>query len=203
MEAKIIGFPDDRSKPVDAFLSKAETKELDRILSDERVVGYALIGPDGEELSVNGLWSAVSSAIFANVLRLAERIGSELGEDQGSPVVAVPSGHHHVPLAGAPVAPKLEVCHPLPGLGECAAAAIPPMIPLHPLSPTPPPHSAAQSHRPDPLSSAINRPLAHPRSPLPMIRASHLRPRPPSASFSPALYAMGPVGEVPDPCVRD
>ena len=96
MEAKIIGFPDDRSTPVDAFLSEAETNELDRILSDQRVVGFALIGPDGAELAVNGLWSDVSAAIFANVLRLAQRIGSELGEDQGDPVVFVETREYEI-----------------------------------------------------------------------------------------------------------
>lgn len=96
MEAKIIGFPDDRSTASSDFLSNAEAKELDRIIADERVVGFALIGPDGEEIAVDGLWADVSPAIFANVLRLAQRIGSELGEDQGDPVIFVETRQYEI-----------------------------------------------------------------------------------------------------------
>lgn len=94
MEAKIIGFPEEATQSPASFLSDVEAMELDRILADERVVGFALIGADGEELAVDGIWAEKSAAIFANFLRLADRIGEELGEKDVDPVVfAETSGH--------------------------------------------------------------------------------------------------------------
>jgi hypothetical protein len=96
MQAKIIGFPDEKLAPSSDFLSDVEARELDRIIADERVVGFALIGPQGEELAVDGLWSDRSAAIFAHVLRLADRIGGELGEDPADPVLFIETKEYEI-----------------------------------------------------------------------------------------------------------
>ncbi|MEM7545784.1 MAG: roadblock/LC7 domain-containing protein [Pseudomonadota bacterium] len=96
MEAKVIGFPDEKGGSSASFLSDVEAKELDRILADERVVGFALIGADGEELAVDGIWAEKSAAIFANVMRLADRIGEELGEKDVDPVVFAETANHEI-----------------------------------------------------------------------------------------------------------
>ncbi|MEM7507390.1 MAG: hypothetical protein AAF415_11650 [Pseudomonadota bacterium] len=64
------------------FLTSQETVELARLQQDNSVVGYSLLGMDGEELQGSGHWTDMIAPVFANVADLANKLGEELGETE-------------------------------------------------------------------------------------------------------------------------
>lgn len=67
---------------VGRYLTSEETVELARIQRDASVIGYAVLALDGTEVEAGGTWSSMLAPVFSNVFDLADRMGSELGEQE-------------------------------------------------------------------------------------------------------------------------
>lgn len=67
---------------VGRFLTSQETVELARLQQDNSVIGYCLLGMDGEELQGSGHWKQTIAPVFANAIDLAEKVGEEFGEPE-------------------------------------------------------------------------------------------------------------------------
>lgn len=69
------------------FLTPSESAELKRIKEDPSVVGFSLIAQDGTELEASGAFQESSSAVFANIFDVADRMGDEFGVEDICPAI--------------------------------------------------------------------------------------------------------------------
>lgn len=81
MRLRLVGFDDENSEGAE-HLEPEERAELDKVLKDPAVEGLTLLTRDGLELRAQGVWSDVGAAVFANVMRIVDRIGEEFGEQE-------------------------------------------------------------------------------------------------------------------------
>lgn len=70
---------------VSNFLTAQETVELARLQQDNSVIGYCILGMEGEELQSSGAWSEMIGPVIANVITMADKIGEEFGEQESCP----------------------------------------------------------------------------------------------------------------------
>ena len=80
-------FARDRANTNPGYLSAEETVEIARIQSDESIIGYAILKPNGEEIDSGGAWKDMLAPIFANIFYLADRLGGDFGESENCPML--------------------------------------------------------------------------------------------------------------------
>lgn len=74
------------STSLGTLLSDREQDELQKIVSGDQVVGYAVFDGEGAAVKLSGV-SENSVAVFSNLMDIAERIGTELGESAPRPAM--------------------------------------------------------------------------------------------------------------------
>ena len=73
---------------LDDHVSESEQKEVDKILADDRVMGFAVFDLGGEAVQKSDV-SETTVAVVSNLLDIAERVGTELGESAPRPAMMV------------------------------------------------------------------------------------------------------------------
>lgn len=73
---------------LDEYVSESEHSEVDKILADDRVFGFAVFDLGGEAVQKSDV-SETTVAVVSNLLDVAERIGTELGESSPRPAMMV------------------------------------------------------------------------------------------------------------------
>lgn len=70
------------------YVSESEQNEVDKILADDRVMGFAVFDLGGEAVQKSDV-SETTVAVVSNLLDIAERVGTELGENAPRPAMMV------------------------------------------------------------------------------------------------------------------
>ncbi|MEL6794447.1 MAG: hypothetical protein AAFP78_13385 [Pseudomonadota bacterium] len=80
MKLKLVGLNGDPDPVVEQYLAAEEIGELDALAADASVIGLHVMTRDGAVVRSEGIWAELAPPVFANVMRLAARIGEEFGE---------------------------------------------------------------------------------------------------------------------------
>ncbi|MEL7464444.1 MAG: hypothetical protein AAFN79_10280 [Pseudomonadota bacterium] len=80
MKLKLVGLNGDPDPVVEQYLAPEEIAELDALATDASVIGLHVMTRDGAMVRSEGIWADLAPPVFANIMRLAARIGEEFGE---------------------------------------------------------------------------------------------------------------------------
>lgn len=84
MELRLVDINGDQGSHEADYLEPEEIAELDALSADQSIMGLHVMTRDGAAVRSSGIWAETAPAVFANLLRIAMRIGEEFGESSRS-----------------------------------------------------------------------------------------------------------------------